>query len=115
MSSVARRASTMVTNGERPSAVALGQQKRRALNEELVSNLDPPAVSLRILCECGRSDCTTELDASQGLYRRVLRRPTQFIVADGHEVIEVDRVVQRLGTLTIVQSTYVGEPVSPAA
>ena len=107
-----------MTNDERPSEVALGQSTMRETNEGLVSAslaLDPSAASLSILCECGRSDCSTELDVSHEIYRRIRQRLNQFVVAAGHEVVEVDRVVQRLGGLTIIESRYIGDLSLPAA
>jgi hypothetical protein len=90
----------------------------RATNEGLVSaslELDPSSPSLSILCECGRNDCSTELDVSQDVYQRIRQRLNQFVVAAGHQVVEVDRVVQRLGGLTIVESQYIGDTGLPAA
>ena len=90
----------------------------RDTNEGFVSaslELDPSAASISILCECGRSDCSTQLDVSQDVYRRIRRRLNQFVVAAGHEVVEVDRVVQRLGGLTIIESRYIGDVSLPAA
>jgi hypothetical protein len=107
-----------VTNDERPSEVALGQASTRDANEGLASTsleLDPSVSTLRILCECGRSDCETRLDVSQEVYRRVRQRPNRFLVAAGHEVDEVDRVAQRLGNLTITESRYIGDARLPGA
>jgi hypothetical protein len=108
----------MGANGERPSAVALGQTKVRGMNERFVSeslDLDPVPTSLSIHCECGRTDCRARLDIGREFYRRVRQRPNQFVVAEGHEVAEVDRVVRRLGTLTVVESTYVGDATLPTS
>lgn len=105
-----------MADGERPSQVALEQARVRGLNETLVSaslDIDPPAPSLTIQCECGRSDCRTTLDVSQEFYRGIRRQANRFVVAEGHEVAEVDRVVQRLGKLTVIGSTYIGD--SPPA
>ena len=106
----------MEVDGERPSEVALGQAHVRRLNEQLVSeslDLDPSAPSLAIHCECGRFFCRTKLDVSQLFYLRIRQRANRFVVAEDHQVAEVDRVVQRVGRLTVIESTYVGDAVSP--
>ena len=48
------------------------------------------------------------------LYRGVRRHGGWSIVLDGHEVPEVDRVIQRRGTVAIVESTYVGNEAHPS-
>lgn len=105
-------------NGDRPSEVARGHVQARGINEALMSvgfDSDTSPGNLRILCECGRRDCRTELDVNLAFYWAMHLRPNQYVVAGGHEVVEVDRVVRRLGGLTIVESTYVGDALPPAA
>lgn len=88
------------------------------MNEGLVSGAvdgEPQPVSVSILCECGHSGCRAELEVNLDFYRGMCLRSNQFVVANGHEVVEVDRVVRRLGGLTIVESTYIGDALPPAA
>jgi predicted ThiF/HesA family dinucleotide-utilizing enzyme len=108
----------MVTKGERPSEVALGHAQARGINESLMStalDCEPLPVGLSILCECGHSGCRTELEVNLEFYRGMCLRPNQFVVANGHHVVEVDRVVRRLGGLTIVESRYIGDALLPPA
>ena len=56
-----------------------------------------------ILCECGRDDCTTEVTLSSMIYRRIRRHGNWFVIVDGHERIETDKVVQRNDAFTIVE------------
>lgn len=82
------------------------QSSVRRLNEgtsiALLGNDDG---DIAILCECGRDDCTSELTLSSTAYRNIRRQGSWFVIADGHERLETDRVVQRNHSFTLVEAT----------
>ena len=92
----------------RPSESAQQQAHLRGVNENTAASLDHAAREVTILCECGRSECSTELTLNSEFYRGIRRQRSWFIVADGHEAAEIDRIRERRGRFTIVESTYVG-------
>jgi hypothetical protein len=56
-----------------------------------------------ILCECGREDCITKVTLSSTVYRNIRRQGAWFVIVDGHERIETDKVVQRNDAFTLVE------------
>ena len=96
-----------MAEGRRPSDVALHQAKARKANDAALS-LSRDAGSLTIICECGQAGCAESLAISTEWFRGIRRHPSRLVVHDGHEVLEVSRVLERRGTLTILESTYVG-------
>lgn len=67
---------------ERIEKMALGHAQ--ALREER---------DLGFLCECSNSDCTMRLSVTLGEYEQARRDPTEFLVALGHELPEIEDVV----------------------
>jgi hypothetical protein len=47
------------------------------------------------LCECSNSDCTLFLPLTITEYEAVRSDPRQFIVAPGHELPEIEKVVEQ--------------------
>jgi hypothetical protein len=47
------------------------------------------------LCECSNEDCTETLGLDISEYERLRSNPNLFLVANGHEMLEVDRVVDQ--------------------
>lgn len=55
------------------------------------------------LCECSNVDCTLRVRLSSTAYEQVRDDPTQFVVAPGHELPEIEEVVFRTGGYQIVR------------
>jgi hypothetical protein len=49
--------------------------------------------SLDVLCECGNSDCAEPLRLSISEYERVRQEPTDFLVAHGHVIPDIEKVI----------------------
>ena len=96
-----------MAEGRRPSDVVLHQANARNANDAALS-LSRDAESLTIRCECGQAGCVESFALSTEWFRGVRRDPSRVVVHDGHEVVEVSRVLERRGSITILQSTYVG-------
>ena len=47
------------------------------------------------LCECSNRDCTLRVELTVSVYESVRRESTQFLVAPGHELPEIEDVVSR--------------------
>jgi hypothetical protein len=75
--------------------------------EEVNSNLDSDGLS-DFLCECGDDDCTTPISMTLAEYEEVRSVPTYFVIAPGHETVDVEDVV-RSGHRYAVVEKHAGE------
>jgi hypothetical protein len=55
-----------------------------------------------MVCECGREACDRIIAITLTEYDRVRANPLQFVVAPGHVVEDVDRVVDRAERYVVV-------------
>jgi len=71
----------------------------RDVNERIAGMADEHAQALRdrrdigFMCECSNADCTLRLPLTLAEYEGVRSDPTQFAVALGHELPEIEEVV----------------------
>ena len=75
--------------------VALNQHAFREVNERLEQSADDVAPHMQLipfLCECPNRDCTEITRLGRSEYEAVREGGRTFLVAPGHEVIEVDGV-----------------------
>jgi hypothetical protein len=66
---------------------------------EVETRSDPVAFN----CECGSADCTEQMAMTIQEYDAVRAAPTRFAVVPGHELPEIERVVDRRSTYLIVE------------
>jgi hypothetical protein len=94
----------------KPSEVTGFQRELQTLNDTTIrAGRDGDTGTVTIACECGRADCSTPLSLSRAVYQHVRQHTARAIVRTGHEVPEVSRVIQHRGTISIIESTYVGD------
>jgi len=65
--------------------------------------------SMQFVCECSSEDCTDTLTMNHDQYEAVRAHSTFFVVASGHEILEVEKVIDRNGGYTIVQKVTAGD------
>jgi hypothetical protein len=58
---------------------------------------------MSILCECGKLECIEQLDLTIDAYRELRANPTRFAVKPGHELPDVERVVERHDSYFVVE------------
>jgi hypothetical protein len=61
--------------------------------DELAESLDLHA-EMTIFCECGSTECAQQISLSEPEYESLRRVPTHFAVLPGHEIPDVERVVE---------------------
>lgn len=61
-----------------------------------------PAVSL-FICECADTECAESLEISPAEYERVRGDGARFVVLSGHQLPEVERVVEGNGRFLVVE------------
>ena len=75
----------------------------REVNERLLELSDGGDGSMEFLCECSNDECTTTLTMSRDEYESVRERPTRFVVLSGHELLEIENVVDRRNGFAVVE------------
>ena len=82
---------------ERERRIGLNEAAFRAANERLEEmNLAFSQVSDRIIivCVCGLAQCVEQIEMSLQEYEKVRSEPTHFAVRPGHEVPDVETVIE---------------------
>jgi hypothetical protein len=55
------------------------------------------------LCECGSDDCTQPISLTLGEYEQIRQNPEHFVVVPGHDVVDVERVVEQTDHYAVVE------------
>lgn len=90
----------------------------REVNESIArleGQLDSGSDSLPIICECARVDCVTQIEIGIEEYQSVRGHPDWFIVAPGHELLNVEQVIDRRHGYVIVEKLGVARAAADAA
>ena len=74
----------------------------RKVNEGMEAGQDPDGM-LAFFCECGRLGCNKLMELSRAEYEAVRANPRRFAVIDGHEIDEVEDVVERSERFIVVE------------
>lgn len=94
---------------ERASRIARNEALFRQVNESgeelsvgVHEMLGQPDEFLMV-CECGVLTCTLQISLSRAVYRETRTNPMLFIVTPGHEIRDVERVVERSAGYLVVE------------
>ena len=60
-----------------------------------------------IICECGSTGCNEQIVLTQAEYETLRRNPTHFAILPGHDIPDVERVIEERECYVIVEK--VGE------
>jgi hypothetical protein len=71
--------------------------------EEVAGGLGIDNHVFEFVCECLNLDCTLRLPLTISMYEQARAKPDQFIVAPGHEMPEIEDVIERGEGFQIVQ------------
>ena len=55
------------------------------------------------ICECGNEDCTLPVTLTMSEYEDVRKHPTRFAIVPGHEILDVEVVVEQSERFAIVE------------
>jgi hypothetical protein len=58
---------------------------------------------IAFLCECSHLDCRERVHLEPSLFDRIHRDPEVFILVSGHEIPDVERVVDQIGDFLVVR------------
>lgn len=90
----------------RAERIAENEARFRDINERLRGDLEPltgEAEPLRFVCECGNASCRDAIAIPVGEYRAVRAHPLHFAVAPGHEIPDLETVIERHGAYFVIE------------
>jgi hypothetical protein len=89
---------------ERERRIALNEAAFRIANERMLSweerDGDAPE---DYLCECADPDCRAQVPVTRPEYEAVRANPLRFLIVPGHEVPDVEDVVERHERYAVVE------------
>src|SRR5258705_13670028 len=93
--------------GDRGERIARNESAYRDVNEAINAgraeqSADPPAP---FVCECGKLGCNELVELTLAEYEAVRSNPRRFVMLDGHEIPEVERVVERHERYVVAEKT----------
>ena len=74
-----------------------------SLTEEFGSHPADDGLSLAFVCECGNVTCTSQVLVGTDDYSRIRSHPAQFVVLAGHELTDVERVIESNSHYVVVE------------
>ena len=84
--------------------LARNQALFREVNERLPELSDGfQDGAMQFVCECSNEDCTQTVNMNHREYESVRAHSTFFVVASGHEILEVEKIIDHRDGWTIVQ------------
>ena len=84
--------------------VAMNEATFRKVNEGMEVGQDPAGV-LTFVCECGRLGCSQLIQLTRAEYETVRATSRRFAIVDGHELLEVERIVERSDRYVVVEKS----------
>ena len=102
-----------VDGGIQAVKAARNQALWREVNERIRVRVGAPG-DVQFFCECADLDCTKSLHLSVAEYDRIRTSPVRFPIAFGHDVPQIEDVVERNDHYVVVQKRGVAGEVSAA-
>ena len=75
-------------------------EKLRGLNAEFEAFSDDQAL---FVCECSRIDCIAQVELAVAAFDEICALPHRYLVLPEHEVLEIERVVERRPAYLVVE------------
>jgi anti-sigma B factor antagonist len=105
----------LTTSGERPSPPGKTSEERIARNQALfrevnerieeVHDQSGRGATVEFLCECADPSCLEAIPLALEDYEAIREHSDRFVVAEGHLIAGVERVVARHGAAEVVEKT----------
>ena len=87
----------------RKERLAINEALFRSVNEGIRAGQREPADSIPVRCECGTLGCNRIFEVPLGVYESVRAHPRRFLLLSGHDVPEVESVVERHDGFDVVE------------
>lgn len=91
---------------ERKRRIGLNEAAFRRANErvrDVAEGFSIVAERTNFLCECGLGTCADPVSLTLAEYEHVRSDPTWFVIVPGHEIADVERVIEDHGGYAIVE------------
>lgn len=75
----------------------------RAVNERILEIGENDVEALEILCECGDESCISTVLITLRDYERLRLDSSRFVVCEGHELADIERVTERTPEYLVVE------------
>jgi hypothetical protein len=76
--------------------------------EDIAKSSSLDGQQLDFICECAHTNCVERLVMTVTEYEALRRVPTHFAVAEGHEIPDVENIVERTDRYVVVAKLGVG-------
>ena len=85
--------------------IARNETTFRSINEDIERGRDAEDDQTQVgfICECGAEDCSRLIELTPAEYEHVRDDPCTFAIVDGHEIPEVEAVVERHPNYIVVR------------
>jgi hypothetical protein len=81
---------------ERQRRIGLNEAVFREVNERIEEvNQTFDSGELVLVCECGNADCVEKISMTAPAYEELRSEPTHFAIVPGHEIPDVESLVER--------------------
>ena len=97
---------------ERSRRIGENEALYRSINDKIESlneTFGGVAESMAVICECGKLECSEQIELDIPTYEHVRSDPTFFVILPGHEEPDVETIVEEHGTFNVVRKDP-GEP-----
>jgi len=84
--------------------IAMNEATFRRVNEGMEAGQGPDGL-LTFVCECGRLGCNKLIQLTRDEYETLRANSRKFAVVDGHEIPEVEAVVERTERYIVVEKS----------
>lgn len=101
---------------ERARRIGVNEAMFREVNERiegLAETFGLEAQPLDLICECGETSCTQQIRMTSREYETLRKEPTLFAVYPGHEIPDVETIVDRRDGYDVIRK-HEGEPAGVA-
>jgi len=98
---------------ERARRIGENEALYRSINDKIESlneTFGVVAETMAVICECGKLECSEQIELDIPTYEHVRADPTHFVVLPGHELLDVETVIERHNGFNIVRK----DPGGPA-
>jgi hypothetical protein len=84
--------------------IARNEATFRRINEDIERgrDADDDTTLVGFVCECGSADCGRLIELTPAEYEQIRQDPCRFAIVHGHEIAEVERVVERHDRYSVV-------------
>ena len=87
----------------RKERLAINEALFRNVNEGIRAGQQEPGATLAIRCECGMLGCNRLFEVPSGVYESVRADPRRFLLLAGHDVPEVEAIVEHHEGFDVVE------------